>query len=130
LGVTRNIVTINGSSIQAGPLAPTPGAFDSGFFAQRTNSGRTTHNNFAVVPEVNAKLSYNVANWLVVHAGYDFLYWNSVVRPGSQVNRNLNLTQSPIFGANALSGVGQPSPLSRTTDYYLHGLSAGLEFRY
>ena len=79
---------------------------------------------------MNAKLSYNVARWLVAHVGYDFMYWNAVVRPGAQVNRNLNLTQSPIFGANALAGVAQPSSLFRTSDYYLHGLSAGLEFRY
>lgn len=128
LGYTHNVVRVNGSTVQSGPLAGGP--FGSGFFAQGTNSGRYAENSFAVVPEVNARLSYHLGSCLTIYAGYDFLYWNAVARPGNQLNRNLNLTQSPIFGAGALAGPALPNASVRTSDFWLHGISAGFELRY
>src|SRR5262249_28084840 len=51
-----------------------------------TNIGRTNNNPFVIVPQVDMRLGYQFANCLQVFIGYDFLFINEVVRPGSQIN--------------------------------------------
>ena len=63
-------------------------------------------------------------------AGYDFLYWNQVVRPGSQIDRNVNLTQSTLLGNGALTGSASPNPLFSRTDFWAQGMTFGFEFRF
>ena len=62
--------------------------------------------------------------------GYDFMYWSQVVRPGNQVDRNINLSQSAVFGSGALTGPAYPMPLFNRSDFWAQGLNAGLEFRF
>jgi hypothetical protein len=63
-------------------------------------------------------------------AGYDFLYWSRVARPGEQIDRSLNLTQSPVFGTGTLVGPACPAPLIDSTDYFVHGLNFGFALVY
>jgi Putative beta barrel porin-7 (BBP7) len=127
LGVTHESVDISGSTFEAGPGAVTPGLFPGGVFSQRTNIGTSSRNPFAVMPEVQVKLGYLITPNVKAFVGYDFLYWSQVVRPGSQVDRSINPTQT--FGG-ALTGVPAPVPLFNRTDYWAQGVSFGLEFRY
>jgi hypothetical protein len=62
--------------------------------------------------------------------GYDFLYWNQVVRPGNQVDRNINLSQSAVFGSGTLSGPATPAPLFGRSDFWAQGITFGLELRF
>jgi len=55
------------------------------------------------------------------------IYWSSVVRPGDQVDPVVNFSQ--LFGG-PLVGPAQPLPQFNRTDFFAHGLSFGLEFRY
>jgi hypothetical protein len=64
---------------------------------------------FAVAPEVGLKIGYDLKENLRVYAGYNFLYVNHVARPGDQ-----DLLPASI----------------RQTDFWAHGVSLGLEFRY
>jgi hypothetical protein len=85
---------------------------------------------FTVVPEVQLKIGYRVWRNLRLTAGYDFLYWSSVIRPGSQINPVVNLSQSTLLGSGTLSGPAQPvAPLSRT-DFFANGLSVGFDLRW
>ena len=92
--------------------------------------GRRTANQFSVIPSVEMKLAYQFTERGRAMIGYDFIYWNQVVRPGNQIDRNLNQSQSPIFGGGALVGLAAPLPLFNRTDFWAHGVNFGLEFRY
>lgn len=132
LGSTYQVVNIQGESSQTGPAAATPGTFPGGIFAQPSNIGRSTRNQFGVVPSAEVKLGYQLTNWMRVFAGYDYMYWNQVVRPGNQIDRNVNTSQNTILngGPGALIGPSQPSPLFNRSDFWAHGASFGVEFRY
>ena len=101
-----------------------------GFFTQPTNIGSRQSDEFSIMPEVQAKLSWHVIPQLRAFAAYNFLYWSDVARPGGQIDRGLNLSQSPEFGGGVLVGPARPAPLLNSTDFWAHGLSFGLELQF
>jgi hypothetical protein len=132
LGATHQVVDIQGSSTQTGPFAATPGTFPGGFFAQPSNIGRTSANQFAVLPSLEMKVGYQITERLRAFVGYDVLYWNQVVRPGNQIDRNVNLTQSSVLGGfgGVMAGPTAPAPLFQRSDFWAQGVTFGVEFRY
>ncbi|WP_020474911.1 BBP7 family outer membrane beta-barrel protein [Zavarzinella formosa] len=131
MGVTHESVNIQGQTTQTGPGAfLPPGPLLGGFYTQRSNIGRQTDNDFGVIPSVDLKLGYWVTPRLQASIGYSFLYWNRVVRPGDQIDRNINLTQSTAFGAGTLIGQSAPSPLFNRSDFYAQAISFGLEYHF
>lgn len=129
MGVTHQTVDIQGASAQVGP-GGVNGVFPGGFFAQQSNIGHYAANQFGIIPDVELKLHYFITPRLSVFAGYDFMYWNSVVRPGSQIDRNINLTQSAVLGGGALNGPAFPAQQFNRTDFWAQGATFGFEFRY
>lgn len=129
LGNAREIVNVLGSSttniVAAG--FPAPGTYPGGVFSQRTNIGNQERDLFTVVPSAQAKLSVYLTRYVRATAGYDFLYWNQVARPGNQIDRTVNPTQ---FLGGTLVGPARPAPLFRTSDYFIHGVSGGIEFTF
>ena len=95
-----------------------------------TNIGSNSRKMFGVIPEVGATIGYDVFDWWRVYAGYNFLYWNSVARPGEQVNLNVNRNFQPFAPGVANPGPRQPAFQFNSTDVYVHGVSFGMEFRY
>ena len=73
-----------------------------------------------------------------VSVGYNFLYWSSVVRPGEQIDRRLDVTQipnfspppSPPFGPTLPTNPQVPQRLLKDSDFWAHGLTAGIEIRF
>lgn len=129
LGDTRALVNVQGSAstniVAAG--FPAPGTYPGGIFSQRTNIGYQQRDLFTVVPSAQAKLSVYLTRYLRATAGYDFLYWNQVARPGNQIDRGVNNSQ---FLGLPLVGPARPAPLFRTSDYFIHGVSGGLELTF
>jgi hypothetical protein len=127
LGANCEVVNVNGFTVESGAGSPNPGTFAGGVFAQPTNSGRRTQTQFVVVPEIQAKVGYFITPNVQAFVGYDFLYWNQVVRPGSQIDHNVNPTQT--LGGTL---VGSPSPTSlfSRTDFWAQGVTFGLELRF
>ena len=83
------------------------------------------------MPQVDVRLGYQLSNWLQVFVGYDFLFINEVVRPGSQINLNVNTALvpiSPTFGSAV--GPNEPSPTSKKDEFWAQGIHFGIEFRY
>ncbi len=101
----------------------------AGFLAVPGNSGRLTCEHFAVVPELNARVSFQVLDCLSVFAGYTMLYWSDVARTGDNINRNVNLLEVPAF-VGTVPGTAPRQVTIRTSDFWAHGVSAGVEFRY
>jgi hypothetical protein len=127
LGDNHEAVEIRGSTTEAGTGSPNPGTFPGGILAQPTNSGVSTRNQLTVVPEGQLKVGYQISSQLRATLGYDMLYWNQTVRPDSQIDRNVNPTQS--LGA-PLVGPAAPAAQFNRTDFWAQGVSFGLEFRY
>ena len=84
-----------------------------------------------VLPEVGLKLGYDLCPNLRIYAGYDFLFISSVVRPGNQIDVNVNRTQIPnVFGPQALVGPAFPAPQFNPTTFWVQGFNFGMQYRY
>jgi hypothetical protein len=139
LGVAHEHLGINGSFSTNDfnvPFGTGPGkTFPGGYFALPSNIGSYSRDRFAVVPEAGVNLSYQLTRQLSFSVGYTFLYLNSVVRPGEQIDRGINGAQSALYVSPAPprgldGGPDRPQPLFHSTDYWAQGITFGLEFRY
>lgn len=128
LGSVRENLTIRGrTTIDTAPATDVP----VGLLALASNSGRTSQSAFAVVPEISAKFGVRVSERLTLFGGYTFLAWTEIVRPGDNVDRNLNPNLIPTSARFGGPGVpAQPANLFRTSDYWAQGMTLGIEFRY
>jgi hypothetical protein len=130
LGWTQQVLTVAGSSnvITPAGAATTVGG---GLLAVASNVGGFNHGEFSVVPQVGLNLGFWVNKHIALQAGYSFLYWNNVLRPGSQVDPRINPTQVPTsvqFGSHV--GPALPSGSLNQQDFWAYGLNAGLTFVY
>jgi hypothetical protein len=127
-GVTHEIIDINGSTVITTPTGQVS-TFRGGLLAQASNIGSFTDDVFAVVPEANVNLGYQLTNHLGVFIGYTFLYWSRVVRPGDQIDRGL--PELPFF-PTGIHPVGEPRPALniKQTDFWAQGLNFGAELRW
>ena len=126
LGDSHEQVSTDGSTnINTHPATLT----NAGMFAVGTNSGQFSRNRFAAVPELGLNLGFQLTNAIKVSAGYSFLYWSSVARPGDQIDTVVN----PNLISNA-SGPGagplRPAFLAHYGDFFAHGVNLSFEFRY
>lgn len=130
-GATYQTVNVNGFATangtgMAGGLFPA--LSDGGVFTQPSNSGRTSRSDFAVVPEMQVRLTFGLARHIRTYVGYNFLYWSSVVRPGDQIDRVINPSQSATLGGTGtLSGVARPTTLFNQSDLWAQGANLGFE---
>jgi hypothetical protein len=126
IGGTYERVTIGGSTtavLPNGTSTTTPG----GLLALPTNIGTYRNTGFAVVPELELKLGFDLTQNLRFTVGYDLIYWSRVVRPGGQIDTFVNTSQS-----SGRPLVGTPGPLFafHESDLWVQGLSVGGELRF
>ena len=126
LGSTHQEVRISGES-----FANIPGSgvqrFPGGELAQPTNIGEYDRDRFSVVPEIGVTLGYQATDRLSLLAGYTFIYWSNVVRPGDQIDTGVNVSQR--FGGT-LVGPARPAFAFDETDFWAHGLSLGAAYNF
>jgi hypothetical protein len=136
-GGNHEIVEIDGASgfndrtrLGAGPAAAL-GTTIGGLLATSTNIGKFVHDEFVYVPEANIAFAVNLTRSLTGTIGYTFLYVNKIARPGSQINPIVDTSTVPFsgnFGAtNRPPGFRN---LLAQDDYWLQGVTFGLDFRY
>lgn len=129
IGNVRQEVMIQGSTVRTPPGAAALAPEQGGLLAQRTNIGTYTRNEFGIVPELGATLGYQLTQHLRLTAGYSFIYFSNVVRPGDQidttVNPNLMAPENPQETAFL-----NPRFAFQQTDYWVQGLSLGGEYRW
>jgi hypothetical protein len=111
------------------PVQVIPG---SGTFAQPSNVGRSSRHEFVFVPEVTARVAYQLARWARAFVGYDFLYVSNVARPGELIDRNFNVSQTVqnAIAGNASAPGSVPAVHLTGSSFWAQGLNVGLEFRY
>jgi hypothetical protein len=127
-GGMHEMLKINGatSSNLAGATAVTAG----GIFAQPTNIGSYSRDRFAYAPQADVTIGYQ-CGCARIYAGYSFLFISEVARPGEQIDRTINVSQSPVFGGGALAGAARPAFNGfNGTDFWAQGATVGIAFNY
>jgi hypothetical protein len=129
LGTNHQTVYIQGNSA----LSTSGGTvvLPAGRFALPTNEGTFHRDEITYAPEVGINLGFQLTKWLRVHAGYTFLYWANVVRPGDQIDRGVNPNQVPTaVGPGGPAGPPRPAFNFVQSDFWAQGINAGVELHY
>lgn len=134
LGAMVQSVNISGSLVtndytNFGPTVTYPGAY----FALPTNMGSYSRTAFAVVPEVALNAGYRITPVATIVFGYSFLYASNVVRPGNQISRTINSTQTTAYTENPnarLTGPALPTFQFNRSAFWARGVSLGLTVRF
>ena len=103
--------------------------YNNGLLAQRTNIGTYDRDKFTMIPEFGLTAGYQLTRRFRATAGYSLIYWGNVVRPGDQVDLNVNpnLLAPEV---NPFTGPLRPQFQFQETDYWVQGLNFGGEFRW
>lgn len=107
--------------------------FSGGYFALPTNIGSHQHISLAVIPETDIKIGYQVTDRLSLQIGYTFLWASHVLFSTSQINPEINPTQSVAIESDPNTTlVGQGSPISRPSSQslFVQGFSFGFEYSF
>jgi hypothetical protein len=122
LGNMHENVRISGTSF-INTLGTTTETENFRLLTQPTNDGSYHRNVFAVLPETNLNLRFDLCCNCRLIAGYNFMYLSQAQRSGKAIDLNVD---PPPQGPSAT----QPSFKFRNDDYWLHGVNAGVEFRW
>ncbi len=128
-GVNGETVDVAGNQVQFRP-GQAPALFTGGLLAAQSNIGQYAHDRFSVVPDFALNLGYQFTPNLRAYVGYSFLYWTNVVRPGEQIDRNVDLTFIPNTPPVAPSGQRVPAVPFQTSNFWAQGVNFGIEWRW
>ena len=127
LGQGLSVVRVSGRTVAVGPAGVRHDP--AGVLAQPSNSGRFVRGGFAVLPEGTLKVGYRLADRSRFYVGYDFLYLSEAARPGRQVDLTLLPGEVPLLGG-AGGTADRPAPVLDRGEFWVQGLTFGLEYRY
>lgn len=132
VGHNRQFVTIAGSRL--GSDGGDQGGFvPGGLLAVPTNIGSYRKGEFCYIPEVGLNVGVKLCANMRLTAGYSVLFLSNVVRPGDQINVNINPTQLQAPGGPPAAPVGTLGPFFNAfneSSLWAHGASVGLEVRW
>jgi hypothetical protein len=129
LGSTREAVNIVGSTTLTTPTSQS--TLPGGLLALPTNMGKHVRYAPAALLEGQLKFKYHLTERLYLGFGYDVLWWNDVVRPGSQIDRTVDPRQIPSslqFSATATTT--RPSFFFNQSDFWVHGFLFEVGFKF
>jgi len=137
LGSLIQSININGStSLLSSPGGTVLNQAPGGFLAQPSNIGTFDRTVTSVMPSLECQLGYQLCPHFWLDLGYSFLAMTKTVRPGLEIDHDLNLTQAPyvlpvpLAGAPAVTNVNRPTALFNDQTFWAHGLSLGLRLTY
>jgi|GEM_PF-1041849 len=126
LGNMERNVTINGTQTITVPgTPPSVTSSSNGLQARSTNNGFYSNDTFVVSPELNVTLGYRLTRNLEATVGYSFLELPKVVRAANQFDPQLASNLS-----NPLVGAARPSFSLTESNFTLHSVNYGLQYRY
>ncbi|MEZ6089035.1 MAG: BBP7 family outer membrane beta-barrel protein [Pirellulaceae bacterium] len=129
LGNTRSSVAIDGRTTTTVPLpvGTDVSTTNTGLLVLDSNRGVFESDEFSVMPQLGFQIGYQLTRCWSAHAGYEFIYWSRVARPGDQIDTNLNLSQLAVGG---LQGLAAPQLDWQISDLEIHAFNFGLQFLY
>jgi hypothetical protein len=128
LGDNHEVVNISGATTVTVP-GTAPVTSPGGLLALPSNIGRFTKDKFDAIPELGARLGYQVTSHVQVFAGYTLIYWGDVVRAGNEVDLTVNPTLLP-GSATPPTGARRPMPLLNQSSFWAQGIDLGFELRF
>jgi hypothetical protein len=130
IGATDQTVDIKGTTGLITPTGVTTA--NGGLLALPSNSGHFTRTVLSVLPEGGFTFGVKVTSHVQLTAGYSFLVWSGVVRPGRQIDTAINPTQIPSDGLFGTSTTAPNRPLFNFNNevVWMHTLTLGLAFQY
>jgi len=132
IGGNSQLLDISGSQRFVAPNG-TVQNFTGGLLAEPSNIGHFHHSAFSFVPQIGVNVGYQILPGLRGFVGYNFLYWTNVIRPGTSIDRSLDVTQIPNFPLNpepAPVPGKHPAPVFNETNFWAQGITFGLEMTY
>jgi hypothetical protein len=132
LGDMHQRLDINGETLQltgigGSVVATAPG----GILALPSNSGVFTRDRLGVVPGFDLQAKYQLFPNLAVQLGYNFVYVNNVIRPGNQIDRSVNPSQSPALGSFGTAPVtDNPAVQFNSVNFWAQGINLGVQLSY
>lgn len=154
-GIRQNATVVGQSQASNGNLfLATNGTANTmlptGVFAEPSNSGSFSRDRFTVIPEFTLNMGYRVSERIRIFVGYNFLFLGSVMRPGDQIDANINVTRTGLAAASrATVGTGTgPIPFGmpgaapppsgpiapvfpfKATDVWVQGIQFGISANY
>jgi len=128
LGSTHSKVFIEGATTTTEPAAA-PVTDGGGLLAQGSNIGTYSQKEFSMIPELGITVGYNLTPRLRATFGYTFLYWSRVVRPGDQIDLDLDLDLAQL-PPEPPAGAQRPEYRCVIDDLWAQGLNFGLDYRF
>lgn len=104
-------------------------SFTGAVLAQTSNIGTFDREEFTMIPEVGLTLGIRVTDWLDATVGYTVLYYPNVIRPGDQIDTDVNTNLFPP-PTDPFVGPNRPRFQFIESDYLAHGLTLGAELRF
>lgn len=99
-----------------------------GFLALQSNIGNTNQNRFGIVPELGAKLGWNLTDHLQFFVGYDAIFINEVLRVGQQVDAQINPNLLPGLNRQGQGGANRPAVLFQRSNFWAQGVNFGVTY--
>ncbi len=121
LGNMKSTSAISGSYTEVAPNNATVREA-RGLFAQSSNSGMISRNQFTFLPEANAKIKYTIGR-AQFGVGYTMMLFPSVAVASNQLDRNIDIGN---IGGTMLA----PVPKFNTETFFLHGLDLGVTYKF
>ena len=121
LGNVHQSTTISGQRTEVPPNQPSSTAA-RGLFAQSSNVGTISRDQFTFLPEAGAKMKYQLGR-AQLGIGYTMLLFPSVVMAGDQIDRNVDI-------GNIGFPMAAPGARLVSNTFFLHGLDLGFTFKF
>ena len=121
LGNVHQSTTISGQRTEAAPNL-TSSTAARGLFAQSSNVGTISRDQFTFLPEAGAKMKYQLGR-AQLGIGYTMLLFPSVVMAGDQIDRNVDI-------GNVGFPMAAPGARLVSNTFFLHGLDLGFTFKF
>jgi hypothetical protein len=126
IGQATQVVKVSGQTVATAdfPAGRQTSYFPTAVFGQPSNTGRFERRQFAVLPEAGVKVGGQFLPRAWWYVGYTFTYLSDVVRAADQLDRVIDLNQA------AGDSFGRPRVPFNRTDFWVQGVTVGLEWRY
>jgi hypothetical protein len=126
VGGTMQFVNVSGSTTSAAP-GVLPTTSPGGLLALSSNIGPHTRSMVSFIEEVGINLGYQFTNHIRGFVGYNFLFWSNVVRPGQQIDLNVNPNLLPPVVAG---GPNRPAFSFNGSNFWVQGIQFGIDIRW
>ena len=127
IGNNHQVIKIHGQTVITQPGQTVTGL--GGLLAQPgTNIGTFVRDDFVVIPQLGFEVGYQVTCRMRAFLGYNLLYWAPVARAGNQITPYVDSAR--LFQSGRTPILPFPDFDYHCSNFFAHGINAGLEFRF